>query len=140
VIDYKTLVGRKGPTFVCTVEAGKIKEYAAAVDDWSDFFWSDDSAEQYASPTFSHIYRSGKMQAMNSADLSRFVQGEHDITYHRPLRPGDRIAYDIEIISVTEKEGRQSGPIALIVLQTLLRDASSGEPVQTIRQTFVGRR
>ncbi|MBN9425492.1 MAG: MaoC family dehydratase N-terminal domain-containing protein [Burkholderiales bacterium] len=139
MIDYKYLVGRKGPTFACTVEAGKIKEYAAAVDDMSEFFWSDDPNEQYAPPTFSHVYRSGKMEAMAGADLSRFVQGEHEITYHRPLRPGDKLVYDIEVTSVTEKEGRQSGPIALIVLQTLLR-TPEGEPVQTIRQTFVGRR
>ncbi len=139
MIDYKPMLGQKGPTFTCTVEAGKIKEYAAAVDDMSEFYWSDDPVEQYAPPTFSHIYRSGKMSAMSSADLTRFVQGEHEIIYHRPLRPGDKLSYDIEIVDVTEKEGRQSGPIALIVLQTVLRDPA-GVPVQTIRQTFVGRR
>ena len=139
MIDYKPMLGQKGPTFTSTVESGKIKEYAAAVDDMSDFYWSDDQAEQYAPPTFSHVYRSGKMTAMSSADLTRFVQGEHEIIYHRPLRPGDQVNYEVEIVSVTEKDGRQSGPIALIVLQTVLRDPA-GEPVQTIRQTFVGRR
>jgi acyl dehydratase len=138
MIDYKPMLGRKGPEFTCTVESGKIKEYAAAIDDWSEFFWSDDLAEQYAPPTFSHVYRSGKMSAMD-ADLTRFVQGEHEIVYHRPLRPGDQITYHIEVVDVTEKEGRQSGPIALIVLQTILKD-HAGEPVQTIRQTFVGKR
>jgi hypothetical protein len=139
MIDYKPMLGRKGPTFRCTVEAGKIKEYAAAVDDMSEFFWSDDPAVQYAPPTFSHVYRSGKMSVMTSADLTRFVQGEHEIVYHRPLRPGDEVNYDIEVLSVTEKEGRKSGPIALIVLQTVVRDPA-GEPIQTIRQTFVGKR
>jgi hypothetical protein len=138
MIDYKPMLGRKGPEFTCTVEAGKIKEYAAAVDDWSDFFWSDDPAELYAPPTYSHVFRSGKISVMD-ADLTRFVQGEHEIVYHRPLRPGDRITYHLEVVSVTEKEGRQSGPMALIVLQTILKDRA-GEPVQTIRQTFVGRR
>jgi len=139
MIDYKPMLGMKGSTFQCTVESGKIKEYAAAVDDWSDFFWSDDPTIQYAPPTFSHIYRSGKMEAMHLADLSRFVQGEHDITYHRPLRPGEELNYYLEIVEVSEKTGRTSGPMALIVLETILRDRQ-GDPVQTIRQTFVGRR
>lgn len=139
MIDYKPMIGRKGPQFRCTVEAGKIKEYAAAVDDMSEFFWADNPGSQYAPPTFSHVYRSGKMSAMSGADLTRFVQGEHEIVYHRPLRAGDEITYDIEVVSVTEKEGRKSGPIALIVLQTVLRDLA-GDPVQTIRQTFVGKR
>lgn len=139
MIDYKPLLGMKGSTFKCIVEAGKIKEYAAAVDDWSDFYFTDDPAQQYAPPTFSHIYRSGKMEAMHLADLSRFVQGEHEIIYHRPLRPGEELSYHLEIVSVTEKQGRASGPMALIVLETILRD-KEGEPVQTIHQTFVGRR
>jgi hypothetical protein len=138
MIDYKPMLGKKGPEFTVRVEAGKIKEYAAAVDDWSDFLWSDDPAVQYAPPTFSHIFRSGKLSLM-SVDLTRLLQGEHEIIYHRPLRPGDEITYHIEVASVTEKEGRQSGPIAIIVFETILRDAA-GEPVQTIRQTFVGKR
>jgi len=139
MIDYKPMIGMRGKEFKCTVEVGKIKEYAASVDDWSDFYFSDDKNAQYAPPTFSHIYRSGKMEAMHLADLSRFVQGEHEIIYHRPLRAGDQLTYHLEIISVTEKEGRSSGPMALIVLETILRD-KNGEPVQTIHQTFVGRR
>ena len=138
MIDYKPMLGRKGPEFSCTVEAGKIKEYAAAVDDWSEFFWSDDPAQLYTPPTFSHVYRSGKLGLLG-ADLTRLLQGEHEIVYHRPLRVGERITYHLEVVSVTEKEGRKSGPIALIVIETVLRDAA-GKPVQTIRQTFVGKR
>lgn len=139
MINYKSMLGQKGPRFTCTVEAGKIKEYAAAVDDMSEFYWSDDPAEQYAPPTFSHVYRSGKMSAMSGADLTRFVQGEHEIIYHRALRPGDKLNYDIQIVDVTEKDSHQLGPIASIVLQTVLRD-TAGVPVQTIRQTFIARR
>jgi hypothetical protein len=139
MIDYKKMLGMKGSTFNCVVESGKIKEYAAAVDDWSDFFWSDDPNTQYAPPTFSHIYRSGKMEAMHMADLTRFVQGEHEIVYHRPLKPGEVISYHLEIVDVVEKEGRTFGPMAQIVLQTILRDTDN-QPIQTIRQTFVGRR
>ncbi len=139
MIDYKPLLGRKGGRFTATVDAVKVKEYAAAIDDWSDFFWVDDPAAQCVPPTFGHLFRSGKMQAMEGVDWSRLVQGEQDIVYHRPLRVGERVNYEIEVEEVTEKEGRGSGPLAIIVLRTVLRD-DAGEPIQTIRQTFVARR
>lgn len=139
MIDYRHLLGRKGDRFRATVDAVKVKEYAAAIDDRSEFFWMDDPAAQRVPPTFGHLFRSGKLQAMEGVDWSRLVQGEQDIVYHRPLRVGEGVNYQIEVVEVTHKEGRGSGPLAMIVLETVLRD-DAGEPIQTIRQTFVARR
>jgi hypothetical protein len=55
------------------------------------------------------------------------------------LHPGEVISYHLEIVDVVEKEGKTFGPMAQIVLQTILKD-SENKPIQTIRQTFVGRR
>jgi acyl dehydratase len=139
----KSIIGRRSPEFNCTVELGKIKEFAAAIDDRSDLFWDEDRVEGIvAPPTFSHIFRSGKMELMLSdcgLDATKFLHGEHEIIYNRPLRPGDRIRYFLEVVDVHEKQGRRSGPMDVLTMQTVLRD-DSGTPVQTIRQTFVAKR
>ena len=138
----KSIIGRRGPQFTCIVEAGKLKEYAAAVNETSDCFWSDDDPEGLlAPPTFTHVFRSGKAELLFSSgvDAAKILQGEHEITYHRPLRAGDEITYHLEIVDYFEKVGNRSGPMDIIVVQTILKN-KSGEPVQTIRQTFVHQR
>jgi len=139
----KSIIGRRSPEFTCTVETGKIKEFAAAIGDMSDLFWDETRADGVvAPPTFSHIFRSGKMELMLSdcgLDATKFLHGEHEISYQRPLRPGDRIRYFLEVIDVHEKLGRRSGPMDIVTMETVLRD-DSDRPVQTIRQTFVAKR
>lgn len=139
----RAIVGRQGPEFTCTVERGKIKEFAAAIGEASDLFWDDERPGGLAAPpTLSHIFRSGKMELLMTdagLDATKFLHGEHEIVYHRPLRPGDRITYRIEIVDAYERVGRKSGPMDVVMLETRLRDAA-GAPVQTIRQTFVARR
>jgi acyl dehydratase len=139
----KSIIGRRSPEFTCTVELGKIKEFAASIDDRSDLFWDEDRAGGIvAPPTFSHLFRSGKMELMLSdcgLDATKFLHGEHEISYKRPLRPGDRIRYFLEIVDVHEKHGRRSGTMDILTMQTVLRD-DSDQPVQTIRQTFVAKR
>ncbi len=138
----RSIIGRRGPEFACTVERGKIKEFAAAIGDASDVFWDDRRPDGLvAPPTFSHVFRSGKMELLMTEaglDATKFLHGEHEIVYHRPLRPGDRIRYRIEIVDAYEREGRRSGGMDIVVLETTLRDPD-GAPVQTIRQTFVAK-
>ena len=135
------IIGRKSADYACTVEAGKIKEFAAALGETSDIFWNDDPA-LLAPPTFSHIFRSGKMQLLMSdcgLDATKFLHGEHDITYYRPLRAGATVTYNIELVDVLEKHGQRSGPMDVVVLQTIVRDRG-GDVIQKIRQTFVAKR
>ncbi len=135
------IIGRRSADYACTVEAGKIKEFAAALGETSDIFWNDDPA-LLAPPTFSHIFRSGKMQLLMTdcgLDATKFLHGEHDITYYRPLRAGESVTYNIELVDVIEKRGQRSGPMDVVVLQTIVRD-QGGDVIQKIRQTFVAKR
>lgn len=138
----KSIVGRRGAEYTCVVESSKIKEYAAAVNETSDCYW-DDAAPGglLAPPTFTHVCRSGKGDLLfgSGADASRILQGEHEITYHRSLRAGDEVTYHLEIVDYAQKVGARSGPMDVIVVQTIVRN-QAGEPVQTIRQTFVHKR
>jgi hypothetical protein len=138
----RNIIGRSSPQFVCVVEAGKIKEFAAAVGEANAAFWGDDDGSLSAPPTFSHIFRSGKMELLMSdcgLDATKFLHGEHEIEFHRPLRVGDRLTYDIRVVDVRESQGQRSGPMDIVDLQTVLVDPE-GNKVQTIKQTFVARR
>lgn len=138
----RNVIGRSSRTFEVTVEAGKIKEFAAAIGETNEACWSDDESQLVAPPTFSHILRSGKMELLMSdcgLDATRFLHGEHEIESRRPLRPGDRLRYSMRIADVREIVGRRSGPSDVVVLETLVDD-QNGERVQTIRQTFIAKR
>lgn len=138
----RNIIGRSAPEFTCTVEAGKIKEFAAAIGEANEAFWQDDEARLVAPPTFSHVFRSGKMELLISdcgLDATKFLHGEHEIEFHRPLRPGDRLTYALKVIDVGEADGKRSGPLDIVVLETLVKD-QNGELVQTIHQTFVAKR
>ena len=136
----RSIIGRRSQDYSCTVEPGKIEEFAAAIGEYGDLFWRDE--DPVPPPTFSHVFRSGKMHLLMSEcglDATKFLHGEHDITYYRPLRAGEIIVYNIELVDVIEKQGQRSGPMDIVVLETLVRD-QGGSPVQKIRQTFVAKR
>ena len=65
-------------------------------------------------------------------DATKFLHGEHDITYNRPLRPGDRIRYFLEVVDVQEKHGRRSGRM------DKYRKALAGRRPSTALPTAVG--
>lgn len=139
----RAIIGRCTPSFSCTVEAGKIKEFAAAIGDPSAPFWLDDQpGGMPAPPTFSHIFRSGKMELLMSdcgLDATKFLHGEHEIIFKKTLRAGERLTYAIQVKDVRETTGQRSGPMDIVELETTLRDLA-GETIQIIRQTFVARR
>lgn len=138
----RNIIGRSSPTFFCTVEAGKVKEFAAAIGETGDAFWTDDEGALLAPPTFSHVFRSGKMELLMSdcgLDATKFLHGEHEIEFHCPLKPGNRLNYAIKVVDVKEAAGKRSGPMDIVVLETLVND-DTGRTVQTIRQTFVAKR
>jgi hypothetical protein len=136
----RSIIGKSSPEFTLTVEAGKIKEFAAAIGEDNSAFWDEEQpGGLVAPPTFSHVLRSGKMELLMSdcgLDATRFLHGEHDIVYERSLRPGDVLKYRISIVDVRETAGRRSGPMDIVVMETRVTDPQ-GELVQTIRQTFV---
>ncbi len=136
----RSIIGKSSPEFTLTVEAGKIKEFAAAIGEDNSAFWDDDAPGGIvAPPTFSHVLRSGKMALLMrdcGLDATRFLHGEHEIEYERPLKPGDVLKYRIAIVDVRQATGKRSGPMDIVVMETRVTDLDL-KLVQTIRQTFV---
>lgn len=86
-------------------------------------------------PTFATVAAySATVGEMNYNRLME-VDGERDITFHKPLAPAGRITADSSVIAVYDK-GKDKG--AVIRTQHLLR-SSDGEPLATVVGSFFAR-
>lgn len=70
-------------------------------------------------------------------DRRRVVHGEQEYEYLRPLRAGDRLACRARIARDFVKPRSQGGHLRLIVTETEMRDAFSGDLVLIERSTAV---
>ena len=64
------------------------------------------------------------------------LHGEEQTIFHRPMPPAAEIVAESGVAEVYDK-GEGKG--ALIVRQTILRDAADGEPIATLNRTIVAR-
>lgn len=75
--------------------------------------------------------------SLRAIDPARFLHGEQEYTYERPLRAGDRVTCVARIADVDEKETRL-GTATFVVVETEGRD-EAGELVFTGRATVIVR-
>jgi acyl dehydratase len=92
-----------GGTIVVTPEHAAA--YAAATNDLSAAYVGPDAI---APPMFHvRLIKDTMFQVAGDPELAldmlRLVHGEHDATFHRPLRPGDAVAVEGRLEAVTEK-------------------------------------
>jgi hypothetical protein len=70
-------------------------------------------------------------------DRRRVVHGEQEYEYRRPLRAGDRLACRARIARDFVKPRSQGGHLRLIVTETEMREAVSGNLVLVERSTAI---
>lgn len=118
-------IGKVYPGPTAPVTDADSAAYAAATNDASPDYAGPDAV----SPPMLHVrYLLPVMEAVAndpelSLDVLRLVHGEHDATFHRPLRPGDTVETRAVLTEVTEKrsgllvvsrlEGHVSGALAV---------------------------
>ena len=80
-------------------------------------------------------------EALEVADWSYIVHGEQEFEYYAPVLAGDVLTAQDRIVSVTEKESRRAGKLAIAVIETTFHN-QRGEKVQVARRTLIetGRR
>lgn len=88
-----------------TVQPEHTAAYAAATNDTSAAYQGSNAI---APPMFHvRLIKDTMFQVAGDPELSldmlRLVHGEHDATFHRPLRPGDAVTLEGTLESVTEK-------------------------------------
>lgn len=122
----------------------KIREYARAVRNYHPAHWSEDAAADLgydrllAPPTFGAVpgylaYAEVFDTILPGYDLSRMIQTDQMIEFHRPLLAGDRIGFEICLDSFRRAFGGD-----LIVLRQTILDQDD-LPVATSRTSMVGR-
>ncbi|MEU4311947.1 fused (3R)-hydroxyacyl-ACP dehydratase subunits HadA/HadB [Nocardia sp. NPDC024068] len=122
----------------------KIREFARAVQDHHPVHWSEDAGIEFgyggliAPPTFFSVpgfLAQTQMfeSVMAGYDLSQIMQTDQVVRYHRPIRAGDHLHFEIRLDSFRQAFGGD-----LIGFESLVTDAR-GEPVLASQISIVGR-
>jgi N-terminal half of MaoC dehydratase len=127
-----SLVGAASEPATFDVEKGAIVKLAEAIGDPA----SEYRAGEAAPPTFPTTFRM-PIPGLSEVDPARFLHGEQEYEYDRPLRAGDRITCVARIADVREKETRV-GPATFVVAEIEGRD-EAGERVFVGRSTLLVR-
>ena len=143
MIDAK-FVGRTYGPVKYEIGLEKIKEYAQAVGETSDFYLNEEAAKDgpyqtiVAPPMFAVVYQKEIVgQALFDSELDlnlpMLVHGEQEFQFHRLLKPREEVYTTGEIVSIVNKE-----KLDVVTLKTL--STVDDEPVTTGYYTFGGRR
>ncbi len=98
--------GRSWDCGVVGVDPATIHSYAAATNDLADAYYGPDAI----APPMLHVRLMrdllfGIMEDPGlGLDMLRLLHGEHDVTFHRPLRPGDLVHLRARLTHLEQKE------------------------------------
>lgn len=125
---------------VYEVGAEKIREYALAVKNSHPAHHNLEAARELgfeqllAPPTFVAIFGAiaqARLLELGGLDLSRVMQTDQQIIFHKPLLAGARLDCEVTVDSVREMAGSE-----IIVSRNVITD-KAGEPVLTTLTTIV---
>jgi acyl dehydratase len=127
-------VGDASEPVTFDVEQGAIVRMAEAIGDPQPAYL-DGSA---APPTFPTTFNFRlPVPSLKAIDPARFIHGDQEYVYQRPLEAGDRLTCVTKVADVTEKETKL-GTATFVVVETEGR-GEDGELVFTGRATLIVR-
>jgi acyl dehydratase len=135
-------IGRTSPAITLDVEKGHIRRFAEAIGDPNPIYRDEAAARAAghsripAPPTFATALRPNDAREGLGIDWSKILHGEQEYELLRPLHAGDRVTLVQTLSDIFEKSGK-SGTMQFLVLDTVARDAATGEPVFRARATIV---
>ena len=127
-----SLIGATSEPATFEVEKGAIVKLAEAIGDPAPDYREGTAAP----PTFPTTFRF-PVPGLSEVDPARFLHGEQEYEFDRPLRAGDRITCVSRIADVREKETRV-GKATFVIAETEGRD-DAGERVFVGRSTLLVR-
>jgi acyl dehydratase len=89
-----------------------------------------------AMPTLASVVAWGAGPGMMNINFLMVVDGERRITFHKPMPAGANITADSRVLGAYDK-GKDKG--AVIVNETVLKDAATGEPIATLESSIFAR-
>ena len=125
-------IGEASEPITFDVEKGAIVRLAEAIGDPQPAYLDGSAAPPTFPTTFNFRLPIASLKAI---DPARFIHGDQEYVYERPLRAGDRVTCVAQIADVTEKETRL-GTVTFVVVETEARD-EAGELVFTGRATVI---
>ncbi len=120
------------------VEKGAIRRFAEAIGDTNPLYLDEAYARQHgyagviAPPTFPTTFR---LPLRVNVDYSRFLHGEQEYSYTRPIVAGETIRCVSTIEDVYEKQG-SLGTMTFLVTSVTGTD-TQGQPVFTARSVAI---
>lgn len=158
----KSWIGRKGGRARVVIERAPVTNFARAVKDLNPVYADRDAAKAAGfedipvPPTFligagfwgTYAELQPKDAGVNPqvevvGEYGRLggllLHGEQSFTYERPLKVGDVLDLETEIVDTYEKTGG-TGTMTFTITDTTYRDAETGELVATARNNFINRR
>jgi len=139
-------VGNAAPTVHAEVTRRDIQKYAASTGQTAKKYLDGDEAP----PLIHMIYLLDVLPAdqlridglvedtlIPELPLKRIMAGSSDIVYHRPIRPGDKLAMTRRLKDIYEKQGK-SGPLIFVVLEVAVT-TEAGEPVLEETTSLIAR-
>lgn len=129
------------PALEWVIEAGKIAEFAHAVQNTSPAHQGPDAVAPPTFPQSMALWRARAPRPSSGTgrgglDMRRVLHGEQEFEYVRPLRAGDVLTATMHVKDRYEKEGKRGGTMTFIVSETVFRD-QSGEVVAYSRGTTI---
>jgi hypothetical protein len=116
------------------IDWSKVREFAHAVH---DDHWNEEPLA--VPPTFlvtlSAEYLERLILETLHLDRRRAVHGEHEYSFEKLPRVGQRIQCRARIAEDGFREGRRGGKMRMVVCETEFRDAATGELIGTERMT-----
>ena len=126
----RSLIGSASEPQTFEVERGAIVKFAAAIGDSQPDYLSGEAAP----PTFPTTFWID-LPAFEGIDPARFLHGEEEYVYERPIRAGDRLTCISRVVDLTEKETRL-GAVTFGVVETEGRE-DGGDLVFTAKTTLI---
>ncbi len=134
VTSDRIAVGDASEQITFDVEKGAIVRLAEAIGDDNPAYREG----SIAPPTFPTTFNFRlPIPSLRTIDPARFIHGEQEYVYERPLRAGESVTCQAKIANVTEKETKL-GTARFVLVETEGRDAA-GELVFTGRATLLVR-
>ena len=158
-----TIIGRATGAYVTTVERGPVSTFARSVRDQNPLYqdlsaataagfsnipvaptytmalpvWGNFREEQPPDPTGGNSPMHAVMAPL-AAQGALVLHGEQEFVYHRPILVGDRLTATPTVTDIYEKDSERA-TMTFVVIETVWRDADSGEPVLTEKFNLISR-
>ena len=152
--DARALVGKRTPPRVADAEVswGRIQQFCAMTHDGNPSYWNPEFATDawgglLAPPAMVEAWLmplewspwspapQPRIMARVPLPGTSMINGSNDTTFHRPVRVGDRLSVEEEVVSVSDLKRTRLGDGHFVETLSVFRN-QGGEVVAEVRNTL----